>query len=356
MTTRLISFDSLRFLAALVVVLSHTVPVFPTPLVVSVSNWGIFNAKSAVAFFFVLSGLVLQLSWSETVPTFETVGKFLARRWLRIYPLYYVSLVLCALALCLPLKSIHALLDYEVTSRMLIHDHSDLAQWLHHLMLVSPGLDSDFLNPPIWTLAAEMRVAFIFPFIAFVTHRLSMRWGAVLLVGAFLSAPALSAVTIPTVSVVPLFMLGAWAGKHRKAFAEFPTVSWWAILPATIIGYAACPSFGKAMALPNSVSLYPVAICSGFLLVAVDQLVPVKRTLETLIPKSLANVSYGIYVLHFPIILGMVWIYSCVNLPAWSFPLICIFTSVGVSILFNRLVEVPMIDFGRRLGRVGNRN
>ena len=48
---------------------------------------------------------------------------------------------------------------------------TNASQWLHQASLISSGMDTTFINLPIWTLAAEMRISQPFLLIAFVVAR-----------------------------------------------------------------------------------------------------------------------------------------------------------------------------------------
>jgi len=87
------AFDFLRVAAALAVLLSHSFPIVglqePTPVA------GLTMGKLAVAVFFAISGYLVCQSW-QTDPH---VGRFAARRALRIFPGLLVMLLLTVLVL-----------------------------------------------------------------------------------------------------------------------------------------------------------------------------------------------------------------------------------------------------------------
>jgi peptidoglycan/LPS O-acetylase OafA/YrhL len=302
-----------------------------------------------VAFFFVLSGLVLHQSWLGAVPTGGSVGRFLARRWFRIYPLYYVSLILGAAALCLPLDTVAALRT-EVTAApvVLAHNHWDVAQWINHLMLITPGLDFDFINPPIWTLAAEMRIALVFPVLSFVVSRLSMVGGGALLGISFAAAPSVGAMTVPTIALIPLFFAGAWLAQHRRQLPHLPQAGWLVVIAVGVVVYALAPW----LCPPSSIlHLYVTGGSSLLILLAVENFQAARHFLETRIPVVFNDIAYGIYVLHFPLLLGIAYGFNAAGLPAWLFVPICALLTFIVAVIFNRLVEMPVIALGRRLTR-----
>lgn len=88
---RIYEIDSLRGIAALVVVLTHFQPFFWS----SVVHWGFL----AVDLFFILSGIVLTRTYeAQILSRALTARDFLARRFARLAPLHYLALGLFLLA------------------------------------------------------------------------------------------------------------------------------------------------------------------------------------------------------------------------------------------------------------------
>lgn len=135
----------LRFVAALMVYLSHLQPPVkaPRPVLTFMSS-----GYSGVTLFFVLSGFVLAYNYYETM-SWRTYLKFLLARWGRVYPLYAVLLgwfVVETLVKDLPLKNI----------------------WQHVFMLQawSPDLNVAYgYNSPAWSLSVEAFLYVAFPLV-----------------------------------------------------------------------------------------------------------------------------------------------------------------------------------------------
>ncbi|WP_209742766.1 MULTISPECIES: acyltransferase family protein [Micrococcaceae] len=86
---RLDSLTGLRFFAAFVVLLRHTVPeIFPLPGLSELSAIG----PIGVGFFFVLSGFILTWNWNPATGR----GVFYGRRAARILPLHALTTVVAA--------------------------------------------------------------------------------------------------------------------------------------------------------------------------------------------------------------------------------------------------------------------
>jgi len=89
--------NALRFYAALAVVYSHVVQnVSPMPVIAEIMGPFLIDGHSAVNLFFVLSGfLITYLLLRESIEHGDVaVGKFYVRRILRIWPLYYLVIII----------------------------------------------------------------------------------------------------------------------------------------------------------------------------------------------------------------------------------------------------------------------
>lgn len=81
--------DGLRCLAIIAVMVHHMAGILSTYV-----DWGYFG----VDLFFVISGFLITLILLKTKGSFKAAyGKFLARRSLRIFPLYYFALLILVL-------------------------------------------------------------------------------------------------------------------------------------------------------------------------------------------------------------------------------------------------------------------
>ncbi len=181
--TRLNSIDSLRGLAALLVLIYHT----KTLLLVGISEtWRKYgltpNINSwlgyatapfslgglAVTLFFVLSGYCIHrknaFALSRNPDTKLDIKKFIARRFWRIYPVYFVSLCITAII------DIY-LITYHPISVRPGQDNSlfaFIASLLSLQGLAAPEFGS---NGVFWTLALELHFYAIYPLLYFVSRK-----------------------------------------------------------------------------------------------------------------------------------------------------------------------------------------
>jgi peptidoglycan/LPS O-acetylase OafA/YrhL len=345
------SFDTLRFLAALAVLISHADAMQPWPKMAFLFEGGLLHPKSAVAFFFALSGFVLHLSCRGVAPTWRTFGVFMMHRWFRIVPLYFISLLVAMVVLsCLPLADCPRFVSDEAGAEVLVRDRRDLYQWIHHALLITPGLDMQFLNPPIWTLTAEMRIALIFPWLSYLCSRLSLRGGILMLALMLPLAPWFAQKTFSTVALVPLFLIGALAAQHREKFTKMSSSKAWCILATGIIIYSFSCSLRSESFKSQVLHMQLAAFGSAMIMLSVLRLSVLRRILEHRWLVFSGRASYGVYILHFPLFMALTYFSWRFHWPSW---LLMFAGMIGVLLLASilyRVVEQPMIRFGRNLG------
>jgi peptidoglycan/LPS O-acetylase OafA/YrhL len=184
--SRIAAVDGLRGMLALVVVVWH----IGGPLGAS---WLLIPADVAVAIFFVLSGYVLTRGWNGRF------GVFLARRFVRLWPVY---------ALCLGA-------GYFIAG---IHP-----VWSEFLWY--PLIDANakpFIDPPIWSLFLE---AWAMPFMPLIVWAGS---GAIMRAAFCMLALLLAALAVPQLSVGALFVAGAFLARshYRSRFFESAIPQW----------------------------------------------------------------------------------------------------------------------------------
>ncbi|MBB5062433.1 acyltransferase [Granulicella mallensis] len=92
--------DALRGLAAILVIMRHSPPVYAQSFVTE-------NSFLAVDFFFCLSGFVIAFSYEQRLSTFLTFKNFFVARLIRLYPIAAIGTVVGAVELALQLH-LHA--------------------------------------------------------------------------------------------------------------------------------------------------------------------------------------------------------------------------------------------------------
>ncbi len=129
----------LRFIAAILVVVNHYSPI---------RNVLVNNGGEAVSFFFLLSGFILVVAYEKQIVQDNlALGTFYVKRIARIYPLYLLALFLTL--------SYHFLIHYS-------HSHLSFKLPLELLMIQS-WFYSGSINYPAWSISCEFFFYLLFP-------------------------------------------------------------------------------------------------------------------------------------------------------------------------------------------------
>ena len=134
-TGKLISLEVARFIAALFVAVNH-IASFSTEVGTGRPFWGLtLPPATGVLFFFVLSGFVIHTAHRADSGQTQRVPRYFWRRFWRIYPLYWLSIV----------------------AEVSLLGGIDHAGYLVNIFSLSPFVDKIIeLNPPAWTLRFEL--------------------------------------------------------------------------------------------------------------------------------------------------------------------------------------------------------
>jgi peptidoglycan/LPS O-acetylase OafA/YrhL len=366
-TGRIRSLDSLRGIAALVVVFFHCTLLFPsvshrsplhggamdpwswllkTPLCLLVSG------RASVLIFFVLSGLVLTFQFSRP----SSLRAYYVKRVCRIWPPFAAAILFSAGLYCVVQPT--PLPQFGAWFAQTWSHAPTLSVLLQHLSLIFGGDAS--LDNPIWSLTHEMRISIVFPLIVLAVRArplLAIAGAIALEVAAAWVGPALGPIMgeiAHTASYAFLFVVGAAIGVRlpavRALIARVP--AWvrgggWAVaLFLVTLTPAADTAAGSRM---HSLLLFAAGIGGSVVVALCTTENPVTRVLELPIPLWLGRVSYSLFLVHIPIIAALVHSFPNVSL-AVIVPTIIV-TSLVAAELLNRLVERPSEALGRYLAK-----
>ncbi|MCF6312305.1 MAG: acyltransferase [Verrucomicrobiales bacterium] len=344
--------DSLRAIAAFAVIYSHAAvffeaPPFRLPLLLR----ALFDPKSAVVFFFVLSGFVLHLSIKNKHRTDLSYADFIIKRVFRIYPLFYLSISINYLIVInIPVDYVQTIQEGSGLHVMLGSSHDSFSNWFHQLTLIDHKFDSNFLNPPSWTLAAEMRVALMFPFISLILIKLRAAKGAVFVLAVFLACFFLGEVTIQTIQIIPVFALGAFLAETKIWEKVSFNPLRFSIYALVSISFYCWPAYRSFLGTPTTISFYLSSVGAIGIIILVLSSPRLRAILENRLLTALGRWSYGLYILHFGVFLvvslmGKYWI--PLN-PSTSFVL-AIFLLILLSATTFNFLELPFIHLGRHI-------
>jgi peptidoglycan/LPS O-acetylase OafA/YrhL/glycosyltransferase involved in cell wall biosynthesis len=321
------NFTPFRLLLAVLVVFGH----FQAFVGVNSPPWPSNYAATAVDCFFVVSGYLVSASFDRDPNLF----RFYVRRFFRIYPLYLAVIVLQALALAGmapggPLANVGATLSY-------LFFNAIFANFVQHdIGGVMTGLVDPSLNASLWTLKIEFGLYLTLPFL----WRLIERTGAKMIAGIFvLSALYYSLVwnagyqdfakQLP--GQLQYFVLGIAAYKYRDRLRLGRAAGLAATVGLTVVV--------TALQRDHPIFIFPIAIAG---LVIVATLYAPRLRMET-------DISYGVYLLHAPII--QLALLTGLYRPGWLGLLVVLSVVTMLSLIAERLVERPGIDAGRRIAR-----
>ncbi len=369
--SRIESLDGLRGIAALMVVLGHSLLAQPFywalyfgPSAGQPSQWDwmrttplrlIWSSDKAVILFFVLSGFVLALPWVNGRQ--KSYSNFFISRIYRIGIPYYVAMFLGGgLATLIAGRHIDGASDWV-----------NLYGWANHVSPLSiPGTIlmlgnqySTWLDNVTWTLVWEMRVSFLFPFLVIPVLRWGLRGvGAVavslwvlyalggMLDSAFAPASAMLGNPYKTFYYAAFFLLGITIARYRDTLTGMTSLGRGAGSTLLVL-LASCVWLHKwNIHYPDVMK----AVGAALFLIAAASVGIARSWLNTAPVQWLGRVSYSLYLIHVPIILTGEYLlyprYSHVTIVCIAAPL-----SLVCAEIFYRLVERPAHAFGRHLVR-----
>jgi peptidoglycan/LPS O-acetylase OafA/YrhL len=324
---RLHALDGLRGVAALSVVAGHAIGLAPlTPAIrwLQASPLRIlWNGGDAVILFFVLSGFVLSLPYVGRQQRLRA-GEFILLRIARIYPAYWFALALsCA---CIGLFAPQGMTGLSEWANSFYRGGLagiSPSQMVRHILLVT-RFDSHLVNPPSWTLMIEMRMSLLMPALIWL-----VQWRDNRLVMATLVAGSIAAANlVDALHYLPMFTIGVVLARYwdliLARLAGAPKPLSWMLVPVAIALY------GNDNLTPGGaqpvIGEYATAAGAALLIALVSDLRALARPLETPPFQYVGRASYGIYLLHFPIlflfasrlypVLHSVWLVALVAVPA----------------------------------------
>ena len=314
-SARLTPLDGLRGLASLIIVILHyrnlndkwnetiinTNPFWDQLILVYKFGW------LGVEFFFVLSGFIFFWKYGEMISNKAiTLSNFAILRLTRLYPLHLATLILTAFL---------QYLVWAKSSITFVYGNNDF----YHLILQLTFLNYGWVevghsfNAPAWSIALEMGMYFLFYAACFgrknrplIALGLMMLFLQVNIRGPIANFPMLNE---PFTRVGYCFFMGGVlhyvysrvknAGKIMEYFglaSLFGTVTILYCVQSYIIGNLAMaqligPRFNQVITL----GVFPMLIICGLFWP------PASRLLSTKPLRLLGDISYSMYLIHFPI-------------------------------------------------------
>ncbi|PEB41236.1 acyltransferase family protein [Bacillus pseudomycoides] len=373
MMKRYEEFDSLRGLAALLVIIGHHMMLLPayenyqyelnspfiiylfkeTPLRLFFSS-----GNESVILFFVLSGFVLYLSINNEKFHYDT---YIIKRICRIYIPYLVAISISIIAKMLFSRNDMPFISDWFSKSWITADTPALL--LQHLVFIGE-YNTDAYNNVIWSLVHEMRISIIFPFLTFFFIRKRLRysllWFIVLsfssTMGLYLFNPS-GSITSSFLSFhyITLFFMGALLAKYRYFIFHYVLnmnkMMKIALLLIAIICFMYEGIIGEVDFLNNYV-LRNYVVSFGVCMVMIMSIS--SWTFSALLRRKvfvfLGKISYSLYLYHLVSLFSVMYLFYD-KLPT----ILIVFLSFSLSFLLSSLgylfIEKPCINLGRYLTR-----
>lgn len=291
------NFDLLRFAFAFTVLLVHSHVLSTHPQLEFLAQY--LSSEVAVQGFFVVSGYLVLMSYEKS----RTVGDYFHKRVRRIYPAYFAVVVGCALLGALASTLPPAQYFSAALARY-------LAANLVFLNFLAPNLPGVFVGNPmsevngaLWTLKVEVMFYATIPIMVWLAGKLGRARtlaALYLLAAAYVVATNLLASRTGNGLYLLLqrqlpgqlgFFLAGAAGYY---YAEALEQRWQWVVPAALAALVAA-----SVSYYLKVLLLPAALGAMVVYVAVGM-----RHLGNF--GKYGDLSYGIYIFHFPVIQWLV--------------------------------------------------
>lgn len=333
--------DLLRSLAVLAVMVDHLVPTWrycglavPTSVLAATAHIG----QAGVLAFFVHTSLVLmeslhRMSGGQPLQR-GTVLRFYLRRFLRIYPL---ALVCITLVVVLDLPAMTWRDNAPLTPQVVLAN-----QWLVQNLVTGRSVLG-----PLWSLPYEVQMYVLLPGLYLLaTLSRGPRWLCALLGAAVLGALVLGEFTggrLNMAAYLPCFLCGVlcFALRQRGWRPRWPSVGWIVLLLVLFGGYAVLHLNADRPTAPLG-WIFSLVLALG-VLVFEDS----RRPHLDALTQWIARYSYGLYLLHVPVLWLLFHRWGLQSLP-WSL-LVYLGLSMAASVLAYHLIEAPMVALGQRL-------
>ena len=377
---RIHSLDSLRGIAAFVVIIFHIMLSFNIfynadrnfeyennfVKIINESPLHLFwGGNEAVLLFFVLSGFVLAIPFQ--LGKAGSYSVFITKRFFRIY-LPYIAVMAISVVLTM------IFFEYKDASGMSpAYDN----RWNHAVTwqaiiayIFMINYDTGNVNGVVWTLYHEMRFSIVMPLIMLILMKykplksLLILGISVISFMVFAVAPyVLFGSNIYTILIrdfgftayyTLFFISGAFLSVYRKPIinwiAKLSTVSKLGLFILSMI-LISCKWLINIIPIKSSLLIYSPVAGIGILLLFVLVLAsPKAEQILTVRPLLfLGKISYSLYLVHMLVIMLLTIAFDQIGLRIWGFAL-SPFISIPVAYLAYKAFELPAIKLGRYYG------
>ena len=356
-TKHVIQLQSLRGVAALVVLLAHCAFYYDYSPDVRRIVEIVANPHAAVVLFFVLSGFVLTLSLRNKILTRAVLTEFYLRRLFRLYPALWLACLIAAAYLVW----FQGVAQPGWVSEWWPRTHRENGLRILDLIkgMLALGVE---LPIPIWTLFIELVASALMPLIAYLLLR---RWKLFALATAASIAFAVTLgprTPMHVVSYLPAFFFGAALFRIepmvRTIFSTDAKVLAISSIGAVILWFgrnAGGWTFTEAYHSPYATLVE--AFGAAVLILAIYTRPAAFQSLMHRTVAKLGDISYSLYILHLPIIglvaaiggevLGLAVFTSGPLVGTIALGTVTLAVSVAMSVFSYHALELPGIRAGK---------
>ncbi len=377
---RLVALDGMRGLAAVIVFAHHALALMYAPLaginpqhqplrphaaavaLQTLPMGWMFNGAFAVSFFFVLSGFVLTLA-AGSAPTPERMARLMSTRLLRLVPLVAVGTLGGFALFRLGVHSLDLLQPYagDTSTAYIAQSLLDHHSWSDALRQVAftiwgGAAPAGLFDPPLWSIGVELQGSLYVFMLATVfahTKRRDARYWAGAPIGLCLMG-----------SSALCFLMGMYlAERLRDDGVVLPWPSWALnVTWAAVLVWASVHPWNPGLWLPLPFVPHEIVVtlvntaAAAALLACGLQVVGLRRVLMTAPVRLLGEASYGLYVVHMPLLyvataplLQLTIARLGYNGAALLTASLLLLVSVVLGLLLVRYVDAPMARWSKRL-------
>ncbi|MCU5685873.1 acyltransferase [Bacillus wiedmannii] len=360
MSKRIKELDSIRGLAALTVVFGHfclMLPSLPNSIKFSPLRF-LWAGGEAVIVFYILSGFVLSMALYHSKTNY---WGYLIKRFVRIYiPYYFWIIVTFVLFILFSPYEVVGLRDWFYDRWQGSITKLDI---INHFVLLNNFFTENY-NPVIWSLAQEMRISIVFPLLFLLFYKLNWKKTILFALSFSLISVFLNMLHIgkaegfyngyaDTLHFTSMFMVGMLLFKHQEKL---------------IYSYRNMKIFKKGFLIALGIILYLYSILiygfsrndTTFLLkdwgvvmgvsiftIMVMSNLKVKILLNKSVFVYLGEISYSIYLCHFPIMMVLFKLLYT-KIPIFFLLTLCITMTLLFSIVSYHLIEKKCINWAKQ--------
>jgi peptidoglycan/LPS O-acetylase OafA/YrhL len=337
--------DSYRFIAASMICIYH----FNKANILGLATLSPMfeNIRLGVDFFFILSGFVIAKVYLNKIHNGEQFGRFMWRRFARLYPLHLLTLMIgIAGGLLIGHRGLQEGTNPEIFSSTAILANLTLT---HSLGVTSYGS----FNIPSWSISAEMFVYLLFPVFALLATRLPAFVNALLIVGYVVATViirdhlglrdwTLTWYDLGALRALPTFFTGVLIAKILSTTGKN-------FAPPVWMAHAAFALSLVPMHFNMRDEFALIAFASVVLLAAAAEQNGGKSKLQGARFVHLGDASYSLYMWHMPIKVGifaiMGKIFGTSLFPMWGAAVLSYAIALITALLCYKYFEVPIKNY-----------